>query len=152
MIYLNNKPKQQGFTIVELLIVIVVIAILVAITIVSYNGVSNKAKTVAAQSAADNVVKKAEIYNAEKSSYPATLATLTGASQSEAYQLTGVVQAAAGLLESAGHFKASGTDLPPTKPETVNFVLCGSTGVKVFYFNYSKPADNATSFVTAGSC
>jgi len=39
------KFKQQnGFTIVELLIVVVVIAILAAITIVSYNGIQNRAK------------------------------------------------------------------------------------------------------------
>ena len=38
------KPwaKQTGFTIVELLIVIVVIAILAAITIVAYNGIQNR--------------------------------------------------------------------------------------------------------------
>ena len=38
------KQKQSGFTIVELLIVIVVIAILAAITIVSYNGIQNRSK------------------------------------------------------------------------------------------------------------
>lgn len=35
--------RQTGFTIVELLIVIVVIAILAAITIVAYNGIQNRA-------------------------------------------------------------------------------------------------------------
>lgn len=36
---------QKGFTIVELLIVIVVIGILAAITVVAYNGVQSKART-----------------------------------------------------------------------------------------------------------
>lgn len=39
--------NKNGFTIVELLIVIVVIAILATITIVSYNGVTGRAKSVA---------------------------------------------------------------------------------------------------------
>lgn len=37
--------KQKGFTIVELLIVIVVIGVLAAITVVAYNGVQFRAKT-----------------------------------------------------------------------------------------------------------
>jgi prepilin-type N-terminal cleavage/methylation domain-containing protein len=39
-----SSKQQKGFTIVELLIVVVVIAILAAITIVSYNGIQNRAK------------------------------------------------------------------------------------------------------------
>lgn len=52
------KQKQAGFTIVELLIVVVLIAILAAITIVSYNGIQNRAKDSAAQSAATQAAKK----------------------------------------------------------------------------------------------
>ncbi len=42
--YMQWAKQKSGFTIVELLIVIVVIAILAAITIVSYNGISERAK------------------------------------------------------------------------------------------------------------
>lgn len=41
----ENKTFQRGFTIVELLIVIVVIAILTAITVVSYNGITHRANS-----------------------------------------------------------------------------------------------------------
>jgi|GEM_PF-811753 len=43
LVYMKRWAKQKGFTIVELLIVIVVIAILVAIVIVAYNGVQRRA-------------------------------------------------------------------------------------------------------------
>ena len=74
----NKNIKDQGFTIVELLIVIVVIGILAAITIVAYNGIQNRGKAVAAQSAANALDKKAEIYFAENGQYPVTTSVITG--------------------------------------------------------------------------
>jgi len=53
--------RQSGFTIVELLIVVVVIAILAAITIISYNGISNRAKTSAVLESVAQAVKKIEL-------------------------------------------------------------------------------------------
>ncbi len=41
---MKTWAQQRGFTIVELLIVVVVIAILAAITIVAYNGIQNRAR------------------------------------------------------------------------------------------------------------
>jgi len=68
------RLKQSGFTIVELLIVIVVIGILAAITIVAFNGVQNKAKASAAQSAVSQANKKVLTYAAENSDqYPPSL-------------------------------------------------------------------------------
>jgi len=76
---LNNiKIKQSGFTIVELLIVIVVIAILAAISIVAYNGIQQRGKSSAAQTAANSLDKKLEIYNAVNSQYPNVAGTITG--------------------------------------------------------------------------
>lgn len=71
----NIKSKLQsenGFTIVELLIVVVVIAILAAITIVSYNGITNRANTSSAASNVETVQKIAETYNSDGGKYPAT--------------------------------------------------------------------------------
>ncbi len=68
--------KSNGFTIVELLIVVVVIAILAAITIVAFNGISQRAKASSAQSASSSATKKVLSYatiNAEQ--YPSDLAT-----------------------------------------------------------------------------
>jgi prepilin-type N-terminal cleavage/methylation domain-containing protein len=68
------KQKQSGFTIVELLIVIVVIAILATITIVAYNGVSNRAKASAAQSLVSQAVRKVMAYAVDNAGdYPETL-------------------------------------------------------------------------------
>lgn len=47
---MGRENFKHGFTIVELLIVIVVIAILAAITIIAYNGIQNRANDVTVQS------------------------------------------------------------------------------------------------------
>lgn len=65
--------KQTGFTIVELLIVIVVIGILAAITIVAYNGIQNRAYDTAVKNDLNSFATKIEIVKLDTSdgSYPA---------------------------------------------------------------------------------
>jgi prepilin-type N-terminal cleavage/methylation domain-containing protein len=59
MVTINSS--QKGFTIVELLIVIVVIAILAAITIVSYNNIQERTKTAAYNAAIDSWEKNIKL-------------------------------------------------------------------------------------------
>lgn len=70
------SQKQKGFTIVELLIVIVVIGILAAITIVAYNGIQDRARQSQVSSAAAQAGKKVRIHQTENDSYPVSLASI----------------------------------------------------------------------------
>lgn len=65
-----NKP---GFTIVELLVVIVVIGVLAAIVIVAYNGISQRAVTASLQSDLANASKQLKLFQTENMIYPATI-------------------------------------------------------------------------------
>jgi len=63
--------RSNGFTIVELLIVVVVIAVLAAITIVAYNGISKRTADASAQSALSTMQKKlAQYYIENGDTYP----------------------------------------------------------------------------------
>lgn len=64
--------RQKGFTIVELLIVVVVIAILAAITIVAYNGIQRQAITATLKSDLTTAAKQLEVEKIAKGTYPAS--------------------------------------------------------------------------------
>lgn len=72
----KSSKLRRGFTIVELLIVIVVIAILAAITIVAYNGVSHQAKQSAAQETSKQIYTKVSAYAIQNGTYPTLLSTV----------------------------------------------------------------------------
>lgn len=138
---IKRLQKEKGFTIVELLIVIVVIAILAAIVLVAYNGIQNSARTTAAKAAAQTVLKKVEAYNAEEGSYPDAPADLTGADPGESYFL------------DAGEVSIGTTDIAaaPANQNTVDFSTCGTpqTGVEIGYWDYSGAGSRQT--MTAGT-
>ncbi|MGO2140773.1 MAG: prepilin-type N-terminal cleavage/methylation domain-containing protein [Leucobacter sp.] len=69
---LAQGRKQRGFTIVELLIVVVVIAVLAAITIVAYNGITGQAKEAVLKSDLSTTAKKVGLIQVETGSYPSS--------------------------------------------------------------------------------
>ena len=63
--------KAYGFTVVELLIVIIVIAILAAIAITTYSGIQRRSRDVARQSDVTTIQKALELYRMDNGRFPA---------------------------------------------------------------------------------
>lgn len=68
MVKQNKQPS--GFTIVELLIVIVVIGILAAITIVAFNGIQQRGRDSQRVSDITTIKKSLELFHAQNGYYP----------------------------------------------------------------------------------
>lgn len=146
---IKKLKNEKGFTIVELLIVIVVIGILAAIVIVAYQGVTNRAKTTKSSGLASSVMKKAEAYAAEEGTYPTSITALTGAASTKSY-----------YISTNDVSVTTNATTAPTKTNgetTVQFAPCGTgAGVRVSYFDFAN--DRATTNATnpaspvAGAC
>jgi prepilin-type N-terminal cleavage/methylation domain-containing protein len=67
-----ETKQDKGFTLVELLIVIVILGILATVTVFAVTGITNKGKTSACQSDAKTIETAEEAYSANHGSYTAS--------------------------------------------------------------------------------
>jgi prepilin-type N-terminal cleavage/methylation domain-containing protein len=76
----HRRPlrKSEGFTLLELLIVVVIIGVLAAIAIPAYNGYINKAQRTSAQATLDTIRKTLESYYVDYQEYPDSIDFNTG--------------------------------------------------------------------------
>lgn len=163
-------PVSRGFTIVELLIVIVVIGILAAIVIVAYNGISQRAAEVSYKNAAASILKKAEVYRATRGVYPGTAADngqsidfYTGVSNPDiAAQLPNGLKAfyydessvGAPLTTSTYPYttlKSAADGTFAAFPSTKTYVVATCTGGNGYKIVYPNPKDSTVVMLTTGT-
>lgn len=141
-----SQIKQKGFTIVELLIVIVVIGILAAISIVAYNNVTQKARDDQRISDVRNIVNAFASYQSEEGEWPT-------AAELGAYK----------TVQLSGDQKTRlGTAAPSsTAKDVYQLQYCNgagdaadntaATGVRVFYWSEAKN-EVVTPALSTGTC
>lgn len=130
--------RSRGFTIVELLIVVVVIAILAAIAIVSYTGISARATDAIVRADLNTLAKQVEAYKVTEGQYPPVInsGALNPMPEME------LVLKRAGLYQ-ATRFVGS-TEVAPK-----SYVFCSSPDASRLYIISVAPIIKSTSMATA---
>ena len=111
--------KRTGFTIVELLIVIVVIGILAAITVVAYNGIQQRARVATSLSDLKHINTAIQMYHADHGSYPTTSGAWRGLQRDANYIPELVPKYMSALPQSSAPTPPPGT--PGTVPNSTGY-------------------------------
>lgn len=146
----KKTENTQGFTLVELIIAIAVIAILVAISTVIYSGVQDHGKRTSAQSLAAQVIRKAEAWNDDQNGY-ASYCQFATATVEATGTATGLGTAGCTAGATAGPAEAkleSATSIrtnAAVDETTVRYQQCGSgTGARVSWAAGGQTGDMVT--------
>lgn len=135
---MSMKKTVNGFTIIELLVVIVVIAILVAITIVAYNGIQNRTLDTRRESDMVTIKKALLAYSAVHGGVPVVHTYSTG---------TGFGGWDVSVHSSWLSFLRPTNGNMPTDPQNIvaSSVDSGSAG-NYLYRYYCYPAGNVNAY------
>ncbi len=144
---LQSRLRQRGFTIVELLIVIVVIGILAAIVIVAYNGAQGRARDSQRLSDVETIRKALEIYKINNGAYPNSVPTANAGGWEVSTNGTSATNFLSALVSSNG---VSRIPVDPTNTGNAANLNPGWNVNEYEYFYYLYPAGTNSCDPTRG--
>ena len=135
-----NYSRRSGFTLVELLIVIIVIAVLAAIAIPKFVNSSERSKESSLHADLKLVRDAVELYHNDTTAYPSTLADLAATAAPAA----GVDSSGAALTIVAANWHGPYLATVPTDPVSLNGLTYSATSPTVGAVNSSASGNDST--------
>lgn len=160
---MHNNTRSSGFTIIELIVVIIVLGILVGITIVSYNGAQGRARDADRRVDVANLVKALEMYYDDNGRYPTASGTNSTAGSiwysSDTTSWSTFATALAGILtplpsdplNKAGNIRAANSPGLNYAYYGNTSTYCGATAGQMYIIEYRLEASAKEKFVD-GTC
>ena len=128
---MHMKKLKLGFTIVELLVVLVIIAVVSGIILVSYSAAQARSKSASAQTLANQVARKSEGWYSVLGGYPTYTQLSSGKINSADTTPTGPAES---RVEDAANTISDGASTNPTNEKKVGYRSC-TTGAQVEYYD-----------------
>ena len=144
---LRKKRDEEGFTLIELMVVVLIIAILIAIAIPTFLGARSRAQDRAAQSNIRNGFTAAKVYYTDHQDYAAASADLKGIEPS----LTFVTGSAATSATALGTVNVQ-VSTTTTSNDTVTLSARSASGDCFYLKDVSAGAGAGTTYAKDAGC
>lgn len=141
----NEKAsRHSGFTIVELLIVVVIIAVLATITLVAWRGAQKRASLAAAQSNSSTVVKQIQLFRIDNARYPTSILDCPSPASTNLCLKPGKGQTFSYFAFNPGTGARFGAALHSTSPPAYEIIVTDSAQ---FYYYSTAEISSTNEFV-----
>ena len=135
---LSKKPGQEGFSLIELVVVVAVLAVLSAIAIPSFTNISGKARATAAANTLATIAKECAAKIAD-----------TGSGNHQVPNLAGYSSGTAQGFHIGGTKVAAGTAATCSETAVISFVSDNTALYPTFFYNTATGAKTCTASGTA---
>ncbi|MDJ0939566.1 MAG: prepilin-type N-terminal cleavage/methylation domain-containing protein [Woeseiaceae bacterium] len=116
----KHHARQQGFTLVELLIVVIILAILAAIIIPQFTAATDDAEQAAYDTNLANIRSAIDLYRQQHNDYPGAVAS-TGATCVNGAAVAGTVGAASFITQLRNYTNSDGLACTGTDPNQFRY-------------------------------
>lgn len=117
----RTNPMQRGFTLVELLIVVIILAILAAIVVPQFSSATADAKLAALDSSLTNVRSAIDLYYQQHGKYPSAVAATGATCPSSGTAGAGAIDTAQAFLDQLSMYTNASGQACSTSDDTFKY-------------------------------